>query len=392
MIVILVASITMTKRINRNIGIRAFLHILTISINNLSYRQQQFDINGHILYDVIMWDKERLKKLYKKIEEAKRKSLSGESLRKEELVELLEINAESQEAEALGAAASEVANKYTEKRARLWGAIGVDYKACDMNCLFCSLGSKWGIVKEEKEYDIEDMIRQVRYYVENGFYYIVLRTTEFYSVEKIGTIIKKIRNTVHGDYILGCNIGELDTEQAAYLCQCGGELAYHCLRLREGKDTKFRIEDRIKTLEVIRDSKMKLGFWVEPVGLEHTNEEIADKILQTLEYNTDVCGVMARVPVHGTPLGHYPQISDKRLAQIIAVLRLASGAKVSDICVHPASELSVRYGANVLVLETGAIPRDAVYSDGYWTGLSAEKAKEWLQQGGYYIERSEGKK
>ena len=132
---------------------------------------------------------------------------------------------------------------------------------------------------------------------------------------------------------------------------------------------------------------MKLGFWVEPVGPEHTNEGLAEKILQTLQYHTDVCGVMARVPVEGTPFETSGQISDARLSQITAVLRLAGGLKVQDVCTHPACEMAVRCGANVLTLETGAIPRDKDFSSDSWQGLHVDVAKTWLTQNGYQIER-----
>lgn len=319
------------------------------------------------------------------IERCKEKALQGEKLSLEELVSLLEMDPDSEEAKMLGAAAGKVARKYTAGQARLWGAIGVDYKPCEMNCAFCSLGKKWGIVTEEKEYSLEEMLRQVHYYVENGFYYILLRTTEFYSAEKLGQIIAEIKKQVPGDYILGSNIGELDAEKAEYLYGCGAGLAYHCMRLREGTDTIFDPAERRATLEAIRDSKLDLGFWVEPVGPEHTNLELAEKILETISYNTRVCGVMARIPVEGTPLGKYPQISDTRLAQITAVLRLACGSRVRDICTHPAMELAVQYGANVITLETGSIPREAKFTDGYWLGVDAAQVKEWFSRNGYSI-------
>ena len=81
----------------------------------------------------------------------------------------------------LGAAARRVSHKLTGDRAYLWGAIGVDFAPCSMNCDFCSLGEKWGIATETREYDEEETIRQVREYAENGVRWIVLRATEFYS-------------------------------------------------------------------------------------------------------------------------------------------------------------------------------------------------------------------
>lgn len=323
--------------------------------------------------------------MFGRVERAKEKAFRGEPFTKEELIALLSIDPKSEEVEALGMAAHEVAQEVTEGKARLWGAIGVDYKPCEMDCKFCSLGKSWGIVKEEKEYTLEEMVRQVRYYVKNDFHYILLRSTEFYDPNSLGKIIKSIREAVPGDYEFGCNIGELEEADAEYMYECGGRIAYHCVRLREGVDTRFRVEDRVHTVEVIRDSKMKLGFWVEPVGVEHTNEEIAEKILETLHYQTDVCGVMARVPVAGTPFENVPMISEKRMAQITAVLRLACGRTVKDICTHPASELAVRYGANVITLETGAIPRDADFQEEYWKGLHIDEVKEWLNQNEYHI-------
>ncbi|NSI89445.1 radical SAM protein [[Clostridium] scindens] len=323
--------------------------------------------------------------MFGRVERAKEKAFRGETFTKEELIELLSIDPKSEEVEALGMAAHEVAQEVTEGKARLWGAIGVDYKPCEMDCKFCSLGKSWGIVKEEKEYTLKEMIRQVRYYVENDFHYILLRSTEFYDPNSLGKIMKSIREAVPGDYELGCNIGELEEADAEYMYECGGRIAYHCIRLREGVDTRFRVEDRVHTVEVIRDSKMKFGFWVEPMGVEHTNEEIAEKILETLHYQTDVCGVMARVPVAGTPFENVPMISEKRMAQITAVLRLACGRTVKDICTHPASELAVRFGANVITLETGAIPRDADFQEEYWKGLHIDQVKEWLNQNGYHI-------
>ena len=65
-----------------------------------------------------------------------------------------------------------------------------------MNCDFCSLGEKWGLTTETREYDEEETVRQVREYAENGVRWIVLRTTEFYSKERLGEMIRTIRTRV----------------------------------------------------------------------------------------------------------------------------------------------------------------------------------------------------
>lgn len=266
------------------------------------------------------------------------------------------------------------------------GAMGVDYKPCNMNCDFCSLGEAWNLVTEEKEYTDEEIIEEVRAYVEEGVRWIVLRTTEFYSLDVLAELIKRIRREVPGNYEIGLNVGEFGDEKANTLSQMGVNFIYHSLRLGEGKATRFNPQDRLNTLGAIKRSPLDLVYLVEPIGIEHTNEEIADICLNAIEHDAIVTGAMARIPVEGTPLGKYPQISEKRLAQVIAVTRLASAYKGKDICVHPFTEMAVQFGANVTVIETGSVPRDkcACFSQ-KWHNFDAFKAKSIFERNSYVM-------
>lgn len=307
-------------------------------------------------------------------------------LDKEQLVQLLSIEPGSEEYRLLGRAARTLAREITGDKAYLWGAIGVDFAPCSMNCDFCSLGEAWGITKEVREYDEEETIRQVREYAEQGVYWIVLRTTEFYSKDQLAEMIVNIRKAVPGDYQLGLNIGEFDLETANRLADCGVNFIYHSLRLGEGKDTRFEPQVRLNTLQAVKDSSLELVFLVEPVGIEHTNEEIAEIALLAKECRVIVSGAMARIPVEGTPLGVHPQISNERLAQIAAVTRLLGGKAVPDICVHPFCKEAADFGANVTVIETGSVPRDSCCcSGGKWNQFDAEKAKRYFEEAGYTV-------
>ena len=321
-----------------------------------------------------------------RIQAYKERVLAGGDLTKEELVELLSIDPEAELCDVLGEAAFEVAQKVTEQRAYFWGAFGVDYKPCTMNCDFCSFGEEWGIITVEKEFTLEEIIAEARDYAESGVRWIVLRTTQFYSLEHLGEMIASIRAAVPGEYELGLNVGEFDLEMACALHEKGVQFIYHSLRLGEGKDTRFDPQVRLNTLQAVKDSPLDLVFLVEPIGVEHTNEEIAEICQLTIDYGAIVSGAMARIPVEGTPLGKYPQISERRLAQIIAVTRLACGFKVKDICVHPINETAVKWGANVTVAETGAIPRDrCCFCDDRWNGLDISNVKSCFEQYGYRV-------
>ena len=94
---------------------------------------------------------------------------------------------------------------------------------------------------------------------------------------------------------------------------------------------------------------------------------------------------MARIPVKGTPLGESKILSESRLAQIIAVLRLSGGNVVRDICVHPVSLEALESGANVMVVETGAVPRDDKLEEDSWNGINMAKAQELLKKASYKI-------
>lgn len=320
------------------------------------------------------------------IERAKESALLGNILDRDSIISLLKIDPISKEGEKLGQAARDVASAVCRDRAYLWAAIGLDYRACPMNCNYCSMGEQWGIVKGESEFSEEEVIDMVNKYVEEGVRWIVLRTTQFYSLDKLINLAGKIRNAVPGHYELGANVGEFD-EITAEKMQAGGiEFIYHTLRLREGIDTKFNPSDRIATLEAVKNSPLKLVSLVEPIGVEHTNEEIADAFLYAMNYNAVVSGGMARIPVKGTPLGEIPALKNERLAQIIAVTRLAAGLNAPDICVHPASELALKWGSNVVVIETGAIPREACCnSNDEWNGFGTDTAKKWFNSNGYQV-------
>lgn len=327
----------------------------------------------------------------KLINQLKEEALSGRVMKREDMITLLSLDPDSPECQEIGQTAREVAGSATGNKAYLWAAIGIDYRACPMDCHYCSLGEAWGLVEEESELTEEEIFAKVENYARENVQWIVLRTTQFYSFEKLIALAKKIKKKISGSYKLVANTGEFNEEIAKKLIDAGFEGIYHTLRLREGIDTQFDPNDRLKTLEAIKNSSLKLISLVEPLGVEHSNEEIADSFYTAIKYGAIITGVMARVPVNGTPLGKYPAMSKRRLAQIIAVIRLAAGRQAPDICVHPASEVAIAWGANVAVVETGSIPRETSCNiKNEWQGFDPETAKKWFEASGYTVIAKKG--
>ena len=115
--------------------------------------------------------------------------LAGRRQDRQTIIDLLAICPGSEEYRYLCQAAREAAAVITGGEAYLWGAIGVDFAPCPMTCRFCSLGESWGIVRDEVSYSEDEIISQIRQYVNCGVRFIVLRTTEFYSVDTLCTFI-----------------------------------------------------------------------------------------------------------------------------------------------------------------------------------------------------------
>lgn len=319
------------------------------------------------------------------IDECKAKCLAGEALSRGEIVSLLGVETGSADDEYLRSAAREAAAKIAGGRGYIWCAVGMDYAPCTMNCKFCSFGEKWGIVREPRHVGQEEIFSHVRQYAENGAAYVILRTTEFYDLDRLLGFIPEIRAKIPGGYAIVLNTGELDAAAAAKAKAAGVYGVYHALRLREGTDTPFNPAERIATMKNVSASGMTLISLVEPVGCEHTSAEIADDFLNAVECGAKICGAMARFPVEGTPLGGSARISDSRLAHVVAALRLSGGSQVRDICVHPATPEALESGANVMVVESGAIPRDSNFSESEWAGVGMERARNMLMEAGYEL-------
>ena len=316
------------------------------------------------------------------------KCLMGNALSVSEIVELLDIPIGSEADSYLQKEARRVSSEITGDNGCIWCAVGMDFAPCSMNCEFCSFGEEWGLIDVPRHVTEDEIIEHVRNFAEGGAAYVILRTTEFYNLETLLDYVPRIRKEVPGDYEIVLNTGELDTITAQRFADNGVYGVYHARRLGEGKTTPFDPVVRISTMQSVGASDLSLISLVEPIGEEHSNLEIAQAFADIVSCGAYMSGVMARFPVKGTPLGEEPMISEDRIAHIVAALRLSGGRTVQDICSHPATEKIVSAGANVLVVEAGAIPRDSSFSEKDWAGVNMANGRELLEKCGYTVSRA----
>lgn len=322
--------------------------------------------------------------IIKIIDDAKEKALKNQNIERRILKIFLELDPLSEECQYLGETARDVARKTLGNKGRVGSSIGVDLRPCTMNCKFCSLGDKWGLVKDNYDMSPEQIIAIIKNLISKGFHQFTLRTTEFYSLDALCDLSKKVRSNVDGSYILTVNTGELTTDEANRLYESGFNAAYHTVRLGEGVDTPFDPEVRINTMKAITASKLKLSCGLDPIGVEHTNDEIIDKLELFRSLNPMAICTMKRINVKGTPFENIPEISDMRHAQIAAVIRMASGGR-NMVAAHPANLQALKWGANHISVETGANPRD---SDSYMHSTDTfghEDAVRMILNAGYEL-------
>ena len=134
------------------------------------------------------------------IDRCKIQCLNGQTLDRSDIVRLLEIPVGSEDDRYLRAAAREVAAALTGNRGYIWCAVGMDYAPCPMNCRFCSFGEAWNLIPQARPGTIAEIRSHIRSFVAGGAAYIVLRTTEFYSLDTLLDYIPQIRAAVPGEF------------------------------------------------------------------------------------------------------------------------------------------------------------------------------------------------
>jgi biotin synthase len=118
------------------------------------------------------------------------------------------------------------------------------------------------------------------------------------------------------------------------------------------------VEKRIETFRNAKEAGLSLGTCVEPVGTEHSIEELVEKTVITREAQPVYSGSARRIPIAGTEMATFGIVSEARMAHILAVVRLALSCDVAGNCTHEPNVIGAAAGANLLWAEAGSNPRD----------------------------------
>lgn len=286
------------------------------------------------------------------------KSRSGEALSKGELVQLLSYPPDSHESYRTMAEANRISKELTGAKAEVHAQFALNLSPCPCNCAFCSFAQTSGVFAEEVRISPAEAVAYAKQFEADGANAIYVMTTAQYPFERFIEISQEVRRKLKRETMLLANIGDQSLRNARRLKDAGYAGVYHALRLREGTDTTISPDQRKKSIRNFQEVGLKVGTCVEPLGPEHTNEEIAEMILFTGSFRPSYSGAARRISIPGTAMAQQGMISELRMAQIVAVTRLGVPREVTGNCTHEPCTLGAVAGANLFWAEVGANPRD----------------------------------
>jgi biotin synthase len=320
-----------------------------------------------------------------RLEEILDRALAGRAPSRQECACLLGFPAGSLETSLLRAVADHVSRERFGNEALLLGQIGVETAPCPGNCRFCAFGEGHTRV-ETSRLPREEVLRRAREFAAgDDLFALFLMTMHDFDFEELLGLVQAARSEIPPHTQVVVNIGDFDRSQARELHAAGVNGAYHVCRLREGTDTDLDPGRRKETFRVIRESDLDFYYCCEPIGPEHGPEELVEQLFLGIEYGCFQHAAMRRVYLPDGPLAPRGQITELRLAQVVAVVALATleCPETENIAVHEPNLIGLTSGANVVYAETGSNPRDVETDTAGNRGLDMAACREMLYEAGF---------
>jgi len=312
-------------------------------------------------------------KVAPKISEILSEAADGRGIGKEEALELMMIDLHTREAYALMETANRLSRSLFSGKGENHFHIGVNVEACPYDCSFCSLTVKAGIFREAVEFGQEQILQWAKEAEAQKADALNIMTTGTYSFDRLLELGNLLKKTVSTPLI--ANTRDFSHREGEKLMEAGFVGAYHAVRLGEGVVTPFKIEKRLRTIRVMGDLGLRWMNCVEPVGPEHTQQEIVELMILAREYRATYSGVMRRINFPGSPMERYGMISELEMAKMIAVSRLVMGDLPRAHCTHEPNVPALFAGANLFFPEVGSSPRDDRKDTGKGRGTGIDRCR-----------------
>lgn len=313
------------------------------------------------------------------------RALEGTAPSREDCRTMLDCAATSREAGMIRGVADGISRQRFGNEGIILGQIGIEIDACPGQCKFCSFGEEHTDFEPSTMTIEEIMDAAERFTMSGDLYALFLMTMHTFQFDRLVDVVRTIRDRMPDQPQIVVNIGDFDRCQADGLRDAGVNGAYHVCRLREGEDTALDPEERKRTIRTIKDAGLDWYYCCEPIGPEHRSEELVDQLFLGVDYGCFQHAAMRRVYLPNSPLAARGQITDLRLAQITAVVSLASlgSPETKNIAVHEPNLIGLSSGANVVYAESGANPRDTEKDTSQHRGRDIQACKTMLYEAGF---------
>jgi len=316
------------------------------------------------------------------VEEVLARALAGDEIGRTDAITLLErVRTGSLEMGLLCAAADRLSRERTGNLGEVFSQTGINCGHCTLECDFCVLKA----VEGEVRMDRDDVVERQLVFIAEGANTVSLMVTADYPFEEYLEMARAVRAAIPPAYPLVANVGDFDEVQAREMVDAGLTAVYHVIRLREGVDTKLDPDTRKRTLLAARTAGMDVTYCLEPIGPEHSLEELVEGIMRGKEFEPTSMATMRRIAVPGTPLGSRGQIPEVEQARLCAVTALVAWSWPNTMMVsaHEPSKQLLRAGANRVTAEAGVNPRDTSRETSRSRGYSVAACRELLVDTGW---------
>lgn len=313
------------------------------------------------------------------------KTKDKEPLNKADLIRLLGFPPASPESWQTMGEANRMSREISGNKAEVHAQFALNLAPCGCNCLFCSFAGINGVFDRETQITPETAMAQAKQFEAEGANAVFVMTTAHYPFAQFIEMSREIRRSLRPETVMVANVGDQPPDHAQKIKDAGYCGVYHALRLREGTDTGISPQKRKESLMHFQDAGLKIGTCVEPVGPEHSDEEIAEMILFTASLNPSYSGAARRISIPGSTIAKRGMISEIRMAQIVAVTRLGMPEAVMGNCTHEPCTLGGAAGANLFWGEAGANPRDIHEKTEEGRGDTVQKCKILFAECGWDV-------
>ncbi|MEN6403751.1 MAG: radical SAM protein [Armatimonadia bacterium] len=311
-------------------------------------------------------------------------ALAGEPVTREQAIRLLtDVECNSLEMAVLCGAADRLSRQRAGNLGEVFSQIGINCGHCTKECDFCVLRS----VEGEARMTEEQAVEQALAFVNAGANTVGLMVTADYPFEGFLEMGRAVRKAIPAGFPIVGNVGDFDAVQAGELVSAGYTAVYHVIRLREGIDTRIDPQLRRLTLLAARSAGLDVSYCLEPIGPEHSPEELVDALLLGREFTPTSMATMRRIAVPGTPLASRGQISEAEQARAQAVITLVASSwpNLMMVSAHEPSKQLLRAGANRVTAEAGVNPRDTEKETSHGRGYSVADCRQMLIDSGWQL-------